>query len=52
MNNLNQGRRHGGDGRGGKRPKRFQKREKLEDMEYFHAWELLKLAFVSSLKRR
>ena len=37
-----------GEGQGEMAPLRFQEMEKLENMGYFHAWELTKLAFLSS----
>ena len=45
---MNQGQRHGGGGggKGGKSPPlRFQNREKLKNMGYFHASKLLKISF-------
>ena len=45
----------GGGGRGGNwltAPKGLQRRKKLENMGYFHAWELSKLAPLSSLTRK
>ena len=36
-----------GEGRGEKSPPGFKKKEKLQNVGYFHASKLLKLAFLS-----